>query len=113
MFIHERAVIGNRAEIYPEVIINTGAQVDHQSIIQDCARIYPGVVLAENVIIGECSIVHTVATIINKIRVGANPIIGAGAVIIKDIPGKIIKCFPLSAESSSLAFLRGSIHSML
>ncbi len=60
-------------------------------IIQDCARIYPGVVLAENVIIGECSIVHTVATIINKIRVRANPIIGAGAVIIKDIPGKIIK----------------------
>ncbi len=100
IILHAKAYVGYRAELYPGVILNINAQIDHQNVIKDCATIDPGVVCAGNVTVGRFTRVHTGATIINRIKIGENSIIGAGSVIIEDVPdnvtvvgvpGKIIK----------------------
>jgi len=95
-----RTIVSYKAEVYPGVIVNTGAQIDHHNVIYHCAGIDPGVVTAGNVTVKKFAQIHTGAVIINKIRIGEGAIIGAGSVIIRDVPdyvtvvgvpGKIIK----------------------
>lgn len=73
-------VVGNHC------IINTGASVDHDSIIHDFVHIAPHCTLCGEVEIGEGTWVGAGTTIIQGIHIGKNCFIGAGAVVVKDIP---------------------------
>lgn len=87
------SVVQTGTKIMDNVIVNTGATIDHDCLIgknvaiSPGARICGGVTLEDNVFIGAGAI------IIQGITIKKNSIIGAGAVIIKNVPegSKIIK----------------------
>jgi sugar O-acyltransferase (sialic acid O-acetyltransferase NeuD family) len=71
------------------VIINTGARVDHDCSIDAHAHIAPGVTLSGDVHIGKGAHIGTGACIIQGVDVGAASIVGAGAVVVDDVPSGV------------------------
>lgn len=69
-------------------IINTGAIIDHDSIIQDFVHISPGVCIAGTVEVGRGTWIGIGSTVINNITITSDCIVGAGAVVVKDIVEK-------------------------
>ena len=84
--IMAQVAINPATRIEHNVIVNTGAQVDHDCCIGQHTHIAPGAHIAGGVKIGPCSHVGIGATIIQEINIGQNVIVGAGAVVLKDIP---------------------------
>lgn len=78
--VQAQTTIGNH------VIINTGAQIDHDCVIEDYAHIAPRAVLCGNVSVGEGTLIGAGATVIPGKKIGKWVTIGAGAVVVKDIP---------------------------
>ena len=81
--------VGYRSEICDGVILNTGASVDHHTLIEECSSIDPGVVIAGNSMIGKLSRIHTGAIVVNKIRIGDNATVGAGSLVLQDVPPNV------------------------
>ena len=80
------AVVGPGARLGENVIVNTGATVDHDCELADGAHICPGVNLAGNVVVETAAWVGIGATVIQKVRIGAGATVGAGAVVLRDVP---------------------------
>jgi len=80
--------VGSKLE--KSVIINTGAQVDHECTISEGVHIAPGAVLCGNVKVGEYSFIGAGSTILPRLKIGKNVVIGAGSVVTKDIPDNAI-----------------------
>ena len=80
------AAINSQVLIGRHCIINTGAVVEHDSILEDYVHISPKAAVAGNVRIGEGSHIGTGAVVIPGITIGKWTTIGAGSVIIKDVP---------------------------
>ena len=80
VIVQAQSMIGNH------VIINTGAQVDHDCVVEDYAHIAPRVVLCGNVSVGEGTLIGAGATVIPGKKIGKWATIGAGAVVVTDIP---------------------------
>jgi sugar O-acyltransferase (sialic acid O-acetyltransferase NeuD family) len=85
MILHG-AIVQAMAKIGNHVIVNTGAQVDHDCVIGDFAHIAPRVVLCGGVSVGEGTLVGAGATVAPGVTIGKWATIGAGAVIIAGIP---------------------------
>ena len=85
MILHG-AIVQAQSTIGNHVIINTGAQVDHDCVVEDFAHIAPRVVLCGNVTVGEGTLIGAGATVIPGKKIGKWATIGAGAVVVKDIP---------------------------
>lgn len=85
-----RAVVQARSKIGDHVIVNTGAQVDHDCIINDFVHLAPGTILCGNVHVGEGALIGTGAIIIPGKKIGAWSVVGAGAVVINDIPEGVV-----------------------
>lgn len=71
-------------------IINTAAQIDHESILGDGVHIGPGAKLAGCVKVGNFSFVGIGAIVLPRIKIGKNVIIGAGSIVTKDIPDNTV-----------------------
>jgi sugar O-acyltransferase (sialic acid O-acetyltransferase NeuD family) len=84
------AIIQAESKIGNHIIINTGAQVDHDCIVEDFVHLAPGVILCGNVYIGEGSFIGAGTTIIPGKKVGAWSIVGAGSVVIDNIPDYVV-----------------------
>ena len=80
------ATVGPWATIGEHVIINTGANIDHDCVVKDCSHIGPNAALAGEVIIGENVFIGTNATVLPRIKVGDGSTVGAGAVVTRDVP---------------------------
>lgn len=78
-FIGADVVVGNA------VIINTGAQVDHECIINDGVHIMPGAILNGCVKIEKYSTIGSGAIILPRVTIGEGAIVGAGSVVTKDV----------------------------
>jgi len=85
MILHG-VIIQAETEIGNHVIINTGAQVDHDCTVEDYAHIAPRVVLCGNVKVGSGTLIGAGATVIPGKTIGKWATIGAGSVVTKDIP---------------------------
>ena len=79
-------IIQTGARIGRNVIINTGASVDHDCQIEDGVQLAPRAVLGGRVNVGELSFIGIGTTVKNGIEIGRNCVIGAGAVVVRDIP---------------------------
>ncbi len=106
--IHPRAVIGSGvnvgdgsvvaagAVIAPEVklgqnvIVNTCASVDHDSVLADGVHISAGARVGGRVTIGEAAFIGMAATVLTDAQVGERALIGAGALVLKDVPARAI-----------------------
>lgn len=73
-------------ELKYNVIINTGALVDHDCLIGEHCHIAPGVTLSGNVIVNKGTYVGTGITIIQGIEIGKECLIGASSVVIRSLP---------------------------
>lgn len=80
------AIVGAKARIGSSTIVNSGASLDHDSVIEAGAHIGPGATLAGETHIGEDVFVGTGAVILPRVRVGPGAIVGAGAVVLNDVP---------------------------
>lgn len=78
-------VVGTRAKIAANTIINTGTIVEHECDIDRNVHIAPGCILSGGVHIGKGCHIGTGATIIQGISIGKNSLVGAGAVVVRDI----------------------------
>lgn len=79
------AVVGPRVVVASDVIINTGALVDHDCQLESLVHVAVGAILCGNVRIGEKSHVGAGATVLQGIEVGSEAIVAAGAVVTRNV----------------------------
>jgi sugar O-acyltransferase (sialic acid O-acetyltransferase NeuD family) len=84
--IFQGAIVQANASIGHHVIVNTGAQVDHDCVIADYVHLAPSVTLCGTVQVGEGSLIGAGATVIPGIKIGKWAVVGAGAVVTKEVP---------------------------
>ena len=72
------------------VIFNLNCTVGHDSIIEDYCSIMPGVSINGENHIGKGVYIGTGATFIQQVSVGEWSVIGAGAVVIDNIPDRVV-----------------------
>lgn len=96
--VRKSAVLGAGAQIFPSavvgadvclaenVIVNSGAIIEHGSRIGAHSHISPGAVLSGSVTVGESCHVGLGAKVIQGVKIGSNCTIGAGAVVVRDVP---------------------------
>ena len=79
------SIIGPSSCIEDYVIINSGANVDHDCIVRKGSHLAPNATLAGEVIVGENVLIGSNATILPRICIANNAIVGAGAVVTKKV----------------------------
>jgi len=96
--ISPRAIIGPGCQLLPgcivnagarlgvQVIVNTGAVVEHDCQIGDHVHIATGARLAGTVTLRDLAHIGAGATIIQNRTIGEAATVGAGAVVVKDVP---------------------------
>lgn len=96
-------IIQADAECADNVIINTRASIDHDTVIGAHSQIAPGAVLCGAVLVEECVFVGAAATVIQSRRIGKGAVVAAGAVVTADVmPGSVVKgCPAVSLKSTS------------
>ncbi len=88
--VMQGAIIQSSASVGRHCIINTASSVDHDCVIEDFVHISPNVTLCGNVFIGEGSQVGAGAVVIPGIKIGKWCLVAAGAVVMRDIPDKVL-----------------------
>jgi sugar O-acyltransferase (sialic acid O-acetyltransferase NeuD family) len=83
-------VVGPGARLGRQVIVNTGATIDHDCVLEDGAWVAPGVTTAGAVRIGRLAYVSTGAVLVAGVAVGEGAVVGAGAVVVKPVPPRAI-----------------------
>jgi len=80
------SVVGPNCDIGAFCIVNTGAILEHDSVLGDFSHLCPGVVTGGRVKIGSRTFVGVGACIRDGVTIGDNCTIGMGAVVTKSIP---------------------------
>jgi acetyltransferase EpsM len=92
--IHPRAYVASSARIGAGAVvmagalvqvINTGAVVEHDTVVGDLVQVGPGAVLGGGVRIGPGSFVGLGARIRDHVEIGAEAMIAMGAVVVRDV----------------------------
>jgi sugar O-acyltransferase (sialic acid O-acetyltransferase NeuD family) len=68
-----------------QVIINTGASVDHDCILSEGVHIGPGAILTGSVTVERNVFVGAGAVILPHLTIGSNALVGAGSVVTKSV----------------------------
>lgn len=84
--ILDGAIVCAGATIGRHCLINTGCQLDHESVMEDFASLAPGVVTGGKVRVGEMAAICMGALVLHERAVGAASVVGAGAVVVHNIP---------------------------
>lgn len=84
------AVVGCAVRLGRQVLVNTGAQVDHDSVLGAAASLAPGAITGGQVEIGEGTAVGLGVLIRHRVRIGAHCVIGQGANVLKDVPERVV-----------------------
>ena len=79
-----RCFIGSEVEIYDNSIVNTGAIVEHHTVIAPHCNVTPGAIL-NFCKLGDGVYVGSGSTIIQLVEIAPYTIIGAGATVVKTI----------------------------
>lgn len=80
------SIVNAGAVLGLNVIVNTGAIVEHDCQISDHAHIATGARLASTVEVGTGAHVGAGATVKQRIAIGEGAIVGAGAVVVEHVP---------------------------
>jgi sugar O-acyltransferase (sialic acid O-acetyltransferase NeuD family) len=84
------AVIQPGGVVGEHVIVNTSASVDHDCVVKDFCHIAPGVHLGGNVQVDEGAFLGVGSDVIPGRKVGAWTMVGAGAVVVRDLPERVV-----------------------
>jgi len=88
--VFANAYIGSEAVLHPKCMVNTNAVVSHDCEIGAYTHIAPGALLAGLVHVGERTLVGMGVTTTIGVRIGSGVRIGNGAIVLADVPDKII-----------------------
>lgn len=77
-------------KIGDHIHIDTNCTIAHDTVMENYCRVNPGVIINGNNRLGEGVYVGAGATFVQDISIGSWSTIGAGAVVIKDIPEKVV-----------------------
>jgi len=88
--VFANAYVGSSAVLHPRCMVNTSAVVSHDCEIGVYSHIAPGALLAGLVQVGKRTLVGMGVTTAIGIRIGSGVRIGNGAIILADVPDKII-----------------------
>ena len=83
-------ILTNRITIGNHVIINLDVTIGHDTVIEDFCNLNPGVHINGRNKICTGAYIGTGAVTIQDITIGQWSTIGAGAVVVKDIPDKVV-----------------------
>jgi len=84
------SVVNACATIGENVILNTGAIIEHDCVIGSHVHIATGARLASTVQVGDGAHIGAGATIRQCVIIGAGAIVGAGAVVVKDVQSGMV-----------------------
>jgi sugar O-acyltransferase (sialic acid O-acetyltransferase NeuD family) len=84
------SVIGPHVHLGMCVIVNSGASVDHECVVGDYVNLSPGVHLGGGVTVGRDTFLGIGAVVADHLTVGGGSKIGAGAVVLDDIPDRVL-----------------------
>ncbi|MFC4871588.1 acetyltransferase [Negadavirga shengliensis] len=84
--VMEGAIVKVNSRIGKQVIVNTGASVDHDCLIGDFVHLAPQCTLCGGIEVGEGTLVGANSIILPRVKVGAWCKIGAGSVVTRDVP---------------------------
>lgn len=73
-----------------QVIINSGAIVDHESKLADGVHIGPGAILSGLVEVGANTFIGAGSVVLPRVKIGSDTIIGVGSVVTKDIGDGVV-----------------------
>ncbi len=83
-FILENVVLQPFVEIGANVVLWSGSNISHHSVIKDHCFIAPAVVIASHVTVGQYCFLGINSTIRDQLVIAQKCIIGAGSVVVKD-----------------------------
>jgi sugar O-acyltransferase (sialic acid O-acetyltransferase NeuD family) len=83
-------VINTEAKIEAHVIVNSGVVVEHDCVLGEGASVSPGCRMGGRVHIGRGAFVGTGVTLAPRVSVGAWSVVGAGAVVVRDLPERVL-----------------------
>jgi sugar O-acyltransferase (sialic acid O-acetyltransferase NeuD family) len=90
-----RTLVQPGAELGDNVLVNSGAIIEHNCIIDSHVHLAPGAVVCGGVRIGSGSHIGAGAVILQGRQLGQRVLVGAGAVVVHDVPdGKTVKGVP-------------------
>ena len=78
------AHIGPATVIEDDVIVNTGANVDHDCHVMQGTHVAPHACLCGEVTVGQKCLIGAGSVVLPRCRIGAEAVIGAGAVVLQD-----------------------------
>lgn len=85
IFLGFRSFIGAESRVYDNCIVNTGAIIEHHTVIQKHCNITPGVIINGICNIGEGCYLGSGSIVINLVNLAPYIILGAGAVVTKSL----------------------------
>jgi sugar O-acyltransferase (sialic acid O-acetyltransferase NeuD family) len=84
------AVVSNGCTIGTGALLGTNASIDHDNELADFVSVGPGATTGGNVRIGEYTAVGLGADVIHARTIGVHCVIGAGALLLADLPDRVI-----------------------
>ncbi len=94
------AILNPCVELGVNVVVNTGAIIEHDCMIGSHSHIAPGACLLGAVHLGECVHIGARAVVRQGLSVGSGSLIGAGAVVVKNVlPNEIMMGVPASPRA--------------
>jgi sugar O-acyltransferase (sialic acid O-acetyltransferase NeuD family) len=88
--VFANAYIGSEATLNHKCMINTNAVISHDCEIGSYSHVSPGALLAGHVRVGEGTLIGMGVTTTIGVRIGSGVRIGNGAIILADIPDKMV-----------------------
>jgi UDP-perosamine 4-acetyltransferase len=93
-----RASVGPATHIGQFCIINTGAIVEHDSVVQDSSHVAPGATMGGSVHVGARALVGIGSVVRPGISIGNDAVIGAGSCVVRNLdPGVTVIGVPARA----------------
>lgn len=71
-------------------ILNTGAQLEHNSFMGQFSHLSAGSITGGKVKIGKFAAITLGVTLLDRISIGENTVVGSGSVVIKDLPDNVL-----------------------
>lgn len=84
------AVIGSRAQIGRNVIVNTLSSIDHDCVVGDHTQITVGVGFGGGVKVGGHCFFGLKSAVVPNVLIGDHTKIRAGSLILKDVPSRVL-----------------------
>lgn len=82
--------IGVDASFGDAVIVNGLAGIGHDVIVGAGAHVGGGTMTAGHAVLGECVTLHPNVTVARALTIGAETVVGAGAVVVRDLPERVL-----------------------